>query len=343
MDKKLILAVAGAGKTTYIIDNICNGDKRVLIVTYTEANYKNIIQKIRNKNEGIIPDGISVFTYFKFLYSFCYKPFLSDEIQARGINYESNKNMYAKSNRLDYYLDSQNRLYSNRIAYLLDRDGVMPDIKQRLEKYFDYFVLDEVQDISGRDFNFLEQIMDAGTNMLFVGDFYQHTFSTSADGNVNKSLYDDCSTYIKRFSKKQIVVDGTTLIKSWRCGEQVCEFVRDNLGIEIYSNKGVTGEIIFADDAETVRKVWNDFSIIKLHYKKASDYGKMHKNWGDAKGEDCYNDVCIMLNKKTMDLYKKNSLSALPATTKNKLYVAMTRARGNVYLVDETQLKKIDL
>ncbi len=139
MDKKLILAVAGAGKTTYIIDNICNGDKRVLIVTYTEANYKNIIQKIRNKNEGIIPDGISIFTDLKFFYSFCYKPFLSDEIQARGINYESNKNMYAKSNRLDYYLDSQNRLYSNRIAYLLDRDGVMPDIKQRLEKYFDYY------------------------------------------------------------------------------------------------------------------------------------------------------------------------------------------------------------
>lgn len=342
MDKKIILAVAGAGKTTYIIDNICKGTNRVLIVTYTEANYENIVRKIKSNNDGIIPKNISIFTYFKFLYGFCYKPFLSDEIQARGINYESNKNKYAKSNRLDYYLDSQNRLYSNRMAYLFDKDGILPDIKKRIQKYFDYFVLDEVQDISGRDFNFLEQIIDTDINLLFVGDFYQHTFSTSADGNVNCSLYDDYGTYVKRFSKKHVVVDNTTLIKSWRCGEQVCEFVRNNLGIEIYSNKGVTGEVIFLDDADKIKRVWNDLDIIKLHYQKASKYGKMHKNWGETKGEDCYDDICVLLNKKTMDLYKKNNLLDLPATTKNKLYVALTRARGNVYLIDESQIKKMD-
>lgn len=343
MDKKVMLAVAGAGKTTYIINNICNGGYRVLIVTYTEANYKNIVQKIKANNEGIMPAGITVFTYFKFLYSFCYKPFLSDEIQARGINYEPNKNKYAKSSRLDYYIDSQNRLYSNRMAYLFDKGGIIPDILQRIEKYFDYFVLDEVQDISGRDFNFLEQLMDAEANMLFVGDFYQHTFSTSADGNANCSLYDDYCSYIKRFSKKQILVDSETLINSWRCGEQVCKFVRDNLGIEIYSNNGVTGDVLFIDSDEEIKRIWNDLKVIKLHYQKASSYGKMHKNWGETKGEDCYTNVCVILNKKTMDLYKKNNLSALPAITKNKLYVAMTRAKGNVFLIDESQLKKIDL
>ena len=43
--------------------------------------------------------------------------------------------------------------------------------------------------MGGRDFNFLEAIMEANINMLFVGDFYQHTFDTSRDGATN-------STYI---------------------------------------------------------------------------------------------------------------------------------------------------
>ena len=60
MDKKLILAVAGAGKTTYIINNVKYG-KRTLILIYTDANYENIIQKIRIENNGVIPDNVTMF------------------------------------------------------------------------------------------------------------------------------------------------------------------------------------------------------------------------------------------------------------------------------------------
>lgn len=48
----------------------------------------------------------------------------------------------------------------------------MNELKLRLEKYFDEFIVDEIQDISGRDFNFLEQLMSTNINMLFVGDFF---------------------------------------------------------------------------------------------------------------------------------------------------------------------------
>ena len=46
MDKKVMFACAGSGKTTYIIDNLSE-QKRSLIVTYTDANYKNICKKIQ--------------------------------------------------------------------------------------------------------------------------------------------------------------------------------------------------------------------------------------------------------------------------------------------------------
>ena len=69
---------------------------------------------------------------------------------------------------------------------LIERAGSMAVLKRRLEKYFDEFIVDEIQDIAGRDFSFLEQLMTANISMLFVGDFYQHTYDTSRDGNANK-------------------------------------------------------------------------------------------------------------------------------------------------------------
>ena len=42
-----------------------------------------------------------------------------------------------------------------------------------------------------------------------------------------------------------------------------------------------------------------------------------------------------MLNKGTMQKYKVGKLSELAPSTRNKLYVAITRAHGDVYLVSE--------
>lgn len=342
MDKKLMLAVAGAGKTTYIINKVCAEYKKVLIITYTDANYSNIISRLREKNDGVIPEGISVFKYFTFLYRFCYKPFLSDYVGARGINYESNKNRYAKSTNLDYYLDSSDRLYSNRISLLLDKTDAIKDVQNRIKKYFDCVVFDEVQDISGRDFSFLEEVMKIDMNMLYVGDFYQHTYNTSADGKVNASLFDNLDKYVERFEKAGVTYDDKTLIKSWRCGEPVCKYVREKLGIIIYSNRGEQGSVDFVDSEDRIREIWEDPEIIKLHHQKASNYGAGHRNWGETKGEDCYQDVCVLLNQTTMRAYKEDALLKLATATRNKLYVAITRAKGNVYLIDEEKAKKLE-
>ena len=268
-----MLAVAGAGKTTYIINKVCAEYKKVLIITYTDANYNNIISRLRERNDGVIPEGISVFKYFTFLYRFCYKPFLSDHVGARGINYESNKNRYAKSTNLDYYLDSSDRLYSNRISLLLDKTDAIKDVQNRIKKYFDCVVFDEVQDISGRDFSFLEEVMKIDMNMFYVGDFYQHTYNTSADGNVNTSLFDNLIKYVERFQKAGITYDDKTLIKSWRCGEPVCKYVREQLGINIYSNKGEQGGVEFVDSDDKINEIWLNPEIVKLHYQKASTFG----------------------------------------------------------------------
>ena len=65
MDKTLILAVAGAGKTTEIINNIKKDDK-TLIITYTENNYNILKNNIIKKFKGI-PDNIKIYTYWTYV------------------------------------------------------------------------------------------------------------------------------------------------------------------------------------------------------------------------------------------------------------------------------------
>ncbi len=98
---------------------------------------------------------------------------------------------------------TQNRyLYSNRLALLLEKEGVLDDIKLRISTYFDEFIIDEVQDIAGRGFTFLENLMENPLDMLFVGGFYQHTFDTSRDGKANGTLFDDKKKYEARFTNR---------------------------------------------------------------------------------------------------------------------------------------------
>lgn len=336
MDKRVIFAVAGSGKTTYIVDNLST-DRRSLIITYTNGNYDNLRKKIAANFGNKWPENITLMTYFSFLYSFCYKPFLSDKCRANGIIYEPNKNKYAKQTKLDYYMTINRYLYSNRLTLFLDKSGVMDDLRARISKYFDDFIIDEVQDIAGRDFDFLESLMAINVDMLFVGDFYQHTFDTSRDGNVNKTLFNDKKTYEARFTSRGFSIDNTTLTNSWRCSQNVCDYVRNNLGIDISSNRQETDNtsIKYISDSETINSIFSDRGIIKLHYQNGAKAGIGHKNWGDTKGEDHHYDVCVLLNKTTANKREAGKLVELAPSTKNKLYVAITRARGNVYLINE--------
>lgn len=336
MDKRVIFAVAGSGKTTYIINSLTK-DKRSLIVTYTDANCLNLRERILEKFNGFWPENIVLMTYFVFLYQFCYKPFLSDKCKAVGICYDQDLiPRYSKMTNLDFYMTSNRYLYSNRLSFLLEQCGVVPDIQARITTYFDEFIVDEVQDIAGRDFNFFEKIMMTNENMLFVGDFYQHTFDTSRDGKVNATLFDSISVYQKRFMTQGFIIDTDSLKGSWRCSKSVCDYIRTNLGISIFSARPETDDTLiqYVSEANQIERILNDKKIVKLHYQKAALAGVGHKNWGATKGED-HADVCVLLNKTTAKARASGKLSNLPTSTKNKLYVAITRAKGNVYLIDE--------
>ncbi len=339
MDKRLILAVAGAGKTSHIIKSLSE-DKQALIITYTVNNYHHIKSRVIKKF-GHLPPNITIETYFTFLYSFCYKPFLYYKYHSTGINWEMppafTRNLgYSKR---AFYIDKTKRLYSNRIAKLLDKEDVIKDIKDRIAKYFDQLFVDEVQDFGGHDFNFLKQLCGTEVDINFVGDFYQHTFETSFDGNINNSLYKDITKYKKHFKDMGMDIDTTSLSKSFRCSPEVCRFISSNLGIDIQSHKENPTKIELLEQSEQVLEKFHDPETVKLFYQNHLKYKCYSENWGKSKGQDHYEDVCVALNQTTMNLYKKQSLNKLAPQTKNKLYVACTRANRDIFFVEEKQLK----
>ena len=336
MDKRVIFAVAGSGKTTHIIKEL-DESKRSLIITYTVNNYNNLKAKLIGKF-GYIPQNIRIYTYFTFLYSFCYKPFCFLQYGTKGINFRPNKNKYAKDTQR--YIDKYKRLYSNRISRFLDYNNIIDAILRRIVKYFDYIFIDEVQDFAGHDFNFLKHLSKANINILFVGDFHQHTYDTSRDGNVNSTLHDDYEIFRSKFEEMGLKVDTNSLLKSYRCSPTVCEFITGTLGIEIHSHNEKGTEVNLLTEPSEIIDIITSNEVIKLFYNIHYIYKLYSSNWGECKGIDYFNDVCVVLNKTTSDGYHNDSLLDLKPMVKNKLYVACTRARNNLYLLYEKDFKE---
>ncbi len=338
MDKSVIFAVAGSGKTSHLVTNL-NEVQRFLIVTYTESNHDNLRSKIIQQF-GYFPANITLYTYFRFLHSFCYRPFLRSKKNTKGVTFNRPPKFpqYALTDDRRYIPSSQ-RLYANRLAKFIEQSNLIGTVVARMEKYFDVFFVDEVQDFAGHDFNFLMAISAARLKSTFVGDFFQHTFDTSRDGSVNKNLHNDYGGYIARFKAKNLVVDTESLKNSHRCSKSVCDFISEKIGIAISAHEDRESIVKYEDDPEAVIALYKNPETVKLFYKEHHKYACHSQNWGASKGVDRYQDICVVLNPANVKAWTNGGFLDINPETRNKLYVACSRARGNLTFIPETLLK----
>ncbi|HEX5673235.1 MAG TPA: hypothetical protein VFX75_03430, partial [Nitrososphaeraceae archaeon] len=267
MDKRLILAVAGSGKTTHILNQL-DEENRHLIVTYTRENIRNLKNGIERKF-NYFPENIKLYSFFEFLYSFCYKPFRARLDDPNGICWDAATFATLKIplNNKAHFFTRDGRIYHNRLSKYLFYHSLESRINQRIDKYFDQFHIDEIQDFGGYDFDFLMSFSKLNTHLNWVGDFYQHTYDTSRDANKNKSLHSTLKGYLKRFSDVGIEIDQKTLLKSWRCSKSLTDFISKNLEINIETHKKEDTEVRYIDDQNEVDIIIQDNSIIKLFYQ----------------------------------------------------------------------------
>lgn len=338
MDKSVVFAVAGSGKTSRLVASL-DEEQRFLIVTYTESNHDNLRSKIIQRF-GYFPTNVTLYTYFRFLHSFCYRPFLRSKKNTKGVIFKLPPTFprYALTDDRRYISPSR-RLYANRLAKLIEQSNLVGSVVARMEKYFDVFFVDEVQDFAGHDFNFLTAISAAELHITFVGDFFQHTFDTSRDGNVNASLHNDYTAYKAKFKAAKLDVDTDSLKKSHRCSKNVCDFITEKIGITIESHNDWDNVVKYEDDPKAVLALYEDPETVKLFYKEHHKYACHSQNWGASKGVDRYQDVCVVLNPANVKAWKNGNFRDINAETRNKLYVACSRARGNLTLIPEALLK----
>ena len=135
------------------------------------------------------------------------------------------------------------------------------------------------------------------------------------------------------------VVDEKTLRKSRRCTASVCNYVKEKLGIQIESANNEQGDVFWCDDS--AEDILNNPNIVKLVIMEAVNYKFNAMNWSYSKG-DTFNSVCVILTDKFDNMDDEEfTTKGIATSTINKLYVAMTRSKGNLYLMKSSTFKKI--
>lgn len=119
----------------------------------------------------------------------------------------------------------------------------------------------------------------------------------------------------------------------------VCSCISKNLGIAIQSHHQDMVQVELLNDEQKIREVYNNDSIVKLFFQKSNTYFGNTANWGNTKRLDHFNYVCAVLNTTSFKAFEEGKLIKLNPTTRNKFYVACTRARGYLYFIPEERLK----
>lgn len=361
MAKRVILAVAGAGKTYHICHNI-DKDKKNLILAYTHENIKNIRKELINAF-GCIPDLTTVITFDAFVYRYLilpYEPsilkfFDQKSLKTKGItlNKPEPKTVrnrpnprYENKNKIGHYITKSGFYYCDNLSELImyikqGRNSLIKRIAKNLNKFYSEILIDEFQDFREYDFDLITALAKGIDNITLVGDYYQH--SVSAINNSGKPFkkgrnyvsYEDFKNTILNLGFK---IDETTLQASRRCPDNICNFVQDKLDITFTYNNDNIGNVILLKN-NNIENILNDDNIVKLVYNSANKYNFRAMNWSYSKG-DTFDNVCVILTDNFENLLNDNfSCKSISQITINQLYVALTRTKGNLYIIKNIDFK----
>lgn len=344
MGNKLIVASAGSGKTTYLIDQaLGKKSERVLITTYTRACEAEIRDKIVKKNK-CVPPNITIQTWFSFLLQHGVRPYqgyffegdikevhMTIQQSARGV----------KKNESAYYFDEKDRIYSDKIsdfAIKCNKES-QGKVLDRLSRIYSHIFIDEVQDLAGHDLELLKDLFNSPINMLLMCDPRQGTYSTNNAKKNKKFAKGNIISFFKEMEKdREIEIDSTSLNTNYRSISAICDLSNKVFPAHQATQSGNT-KVTGHDGVFLVRK--RDIEAYLAHFKpmqlrnSKTEKGVGHTcsimNFGESKGLS-FDRVLIYPTKPFVDWLKNNKME-LKEESRSRLYVAITRARYSVGFV----------
>lgn len=330
---KALIAGAGAGKTTYLINETlrvsANGD-RVLLLSYTRANRDEI-----QRSFGILPHGLTLSTWFSFLLSDGVRPFRHPAIPERVIGITNNEkirpNRYASKNTHAHYCPTNGIVYSERLSELSIAcdDASNGMVFDRIAHRFDLVLIDEGQDLCGYDYDVVQRIVSSGCDLSIVGDPRQQTYRTSMSRLHSKyhSFFDYADAELSNVS-----IDKNTLRGSHRCCQAILDLA-NNLYPELPPTVSISTntsehEGVYLVQKSELQDYVETYKPLQLRYNKNNNCidGSPIMNMGDSKGLTVDRTLIYPTNGMLSWLQSEAS-SPLSDISSAKFYVALTRAR----------------
>ena len=360
---KLIIAAAGSGKTTFLVNKALEQKEgKVLITTYTQANEAEIRKKIIEINK-CIPENVTVQTWFSFLLQHGVKPFQGNlfEKKIKGlilVNSQSGLKAYTKSKQPiyfgeekefeKYYFSNGLKIYSDKLSKFVFRCNEKSDgsVIDRLARIYNHIYIDEVQDLAGYDLELLKLLFKCSSDILLVGDPRQGTYSTNSSSK-NKKFKKSEIIHFFEDASMDIETDQTSLLTNYRCNPQICD-LSNKLFADFQSTTSGNNTITEHDGVyfikeEDIETYLQEHKPVQLRDSKKKEVNQNHRvmNFGEAKGLS-FDRVLIYPTKPFIDWLKSNNTELAP-TSRSKFYVALTRARHSVgILYDYNEKTNVD-
>ncbi|MBM7632683.1 UvrD-helicase domain-containing protein [Geomicrobium sediminis] len=346
--KRIIQAGAGTGKTTLLIKealiNIQEG--KVLYLTYTRNNLRSMKDDIL-KDKGFIPKEIECRTWIEFLLNELAKPYRKlveiPAIEGLDNTMESKipKKKGVTTENVKYYINRQNKLYSERLAQLICEvnNKINGMVFNRINKMYSTILIDEVQDLNGYDLEIVKELYNLECNIIIVGDHRQSTYSTNSGRKHSK--YKN-SKIFNFFKEEMSIKEIEQLNDCYRCNQEICDFVNplyDDLELRaVRKSKKLEDEgiILIENQSNLLSHIQNREPTI-LHYdkrifKKAEKYGLPNNleylTFGTSKGVT--RDHVLIFPTSEMKNHAMRIDTNFKEQSLAKYYVALTRARHSV-------------
>lgn len=355
MSNKLLIASAGAGKTTYLVKESLKISGEVLITTFTQENEKEIRSKFRDLNKGVIPPNVTIKTWFSFLMRHGVKPYqgtlTNNKInglilvqEQSGLKYKvKGRPIFYSETEVDkHYFSKDYRIYSDKISKFVVKSNELSEGKviNRISKIFDYIFIDEIQDLAGYDLEIIKMLMQSQSKILMVGDPRQVTYYTHfsrkypkyKDGNIVDFIKNECIN-----KKIECRIDKITLKDSWRNNQLICNVsnrVFPNYPANVSLQKEVSShEGVFFVKSKDVEHYLGKYQPLQLRdtRKKKVNQNYPVLNFGESKGKTVKRT--LIYPTKPMLSWLEDHTSKLAFPSRCKLYVALTRAIHSVAIV----------
>lgn len=356
MSNLVYIAAAGSGKTTTLVRKAyaLPSSEYVLILTYTDSNEKEIKNKFYQE-KGYIPQNVAIQSWFSFLVQHLIKPYqnyLTDDnfvikglamLQSSG---KKSKKAYRipKTNWEKYYFTKHQKALTEKLSELAYDCNIKSGGKsiQRLCDIFENIYIDEVQDFAGYDLDLIKLFFLSKSNVILAGDPRQTIYLTNHNGNKNIGFRN--GKILDYLSKQKVLrgkyqVDINTLNSSRRCCPEICEYASiitpifdKTTSLTDYHNHFCGVFLVKENNKTDFLRQYNDSIQLRhsiLTKKIDSNYAVM--NFGDSKGMTF--DSVLIYPTQPMVKWIENHNESLEEISRNKFYVAVTRARYLVGIV----------